>query len=104
MEQSFWPSGIPRRETIDVFIQAFGTLGYIPCPTADVEPGFEKIAIYVNPARKPTHVARQLPTGKWTSKLGKLEDIEHESLNGLRGSSYGSEFFFLKRPIINQGQ
>ena len=102
MEQAFWPFGIPRRETIDVFIQAFSTLGYVLCATADVEPGFERIAIYVNSARKPTHVARQLPNGTWTSKLGKLEDIEHATLDGLNGSPYGSVALFMRRPIQQQ--
>lgn len=104
MGQASWPPGIPRLETIEAFVQAFDALGYAPCQTPDLEPGFEKVALYVNTERKPTHVARQLPNGEWTSKLGKLEDIEHENLNGLRGSSYGSEFFFLKRPIMNQAQ
>ena len=99
MEQSFWPPGIPRREDIDAFIQAFSELGYAPCQSADLEPRFEKIAIYVNPDGKPTHVARQLSNGTWTSKLGKLEDIEHATLDSLNGSQYGSVALFLKRPI-----
>ena len=102
MEQAFWPPGVPRRETVDVFIHTFGTLGYVPCETPEVEPGFEKVAIFVNPAGKPTHVARQLPNGVWTSKLGKLEDIEHTNLDSLSGYQYGSVALFLKRPIQEQ--
>lgn len=38
---------------------------------------------------KPTHVARQLDDGKWTSKLGSNEDIIHHTLDGLEGEKYG---------------
>ena len=45
------------------------------------------IAIYCNfnPQLKTlevTHAARQLPSGKWTSKLGDADDIEHNTLEG----------------------
>ncbi|MCY7407984.1 MAG: hypothetical protein LH631_11575, partial [Alkalinema sp. CAN_BIN05] len=44
---------------------------------------------------RPQHVARQLPNGLWTSKLGRLEDIEHE-LDGLSGDLYGTVQKFMK--------
>jgi hypothetical protein len=44
----------------------------------------------------PTHAARQLPNGRWSSKLGKLEDIEH-ALDDICGSAYGSVVPVLKR-------
>ena len=47
---------------------------------------------------EPTHAARQLPNGKWTSKLGRWEDIEHD-LEGLTGEMYGSVQQILKRQI-----
>ena len=95
----FWPPGVPRRLTLDAYVQAFAVLSYTLCDIADLELGFEKVAIYVDTMGRPTHAARQLPSGKWTSKLGKLEDIEHETLDCLSGSSYGSVALFLKRPI-----
>lgn len=95
----FWPAGIPRAESMDVFIQVFEGLGYLPCNTGDFEYGFEKIAIYAEKTGKPTHVARQLPTGLWTSKLGRLEDIEHGAPVDLNGDWYGSAFVFMKRPM-----
>ena len=33
-------------------------------------------------------MARQLNTGRWTSKLGTLEDIEHGSPSELEGERY----------------
>jgi hypothetical protein len=36
---------------------------------------------------EPTHAARQLPSGRWTSKLVLREDIEHD-LHALSGEAY----------------
>jgi hypothetical protein len=46
---------------------------------------------------KPTHAARQVGYGKWTSKLGSLVDIEHD-INGVSGTRYGSVAVIMKRP------
>lgn len=101
----YWPSNVPRRETIEAFIQAFGTLGYSVCSNPDFELGYEKVAIYVDNENKPTHAARQLDNGKWTSKIGKWVDVEHD-LNTLERNyfaegkhfpRYGKAAVFLKR-------
>lgn len=94
----YWPDNSRREENVGVFVQLFNTLGYAPCDIPELEPGFEKMAIFVNPNGVPTHVARQLSNGRWTSKLGKAEDIEH-SLEGLEGTAYGSVAQILRRPI-----
>lgn len=95
---AYWPPNIPLQESLDAFIKAFGSIGFTPCGNADIEQGYEKIALYVDSNGKPTHAARQLPNGRWTSKLGKIEDIEHE-LDGLTGTVYGGVAQVLKRPI-----
>jgi hypothetical protein len=59
-------------ETVDSFILAFGILGYSPCDDGTLEEGFEKVAIYVDESETPTHMAKQLPSGMWTSKCGQL--------------------------------
>ena len=46
-----------------------------------------------------THAARQLPGGKWTSKLGKAEDIEHDTADVVAGGIYGEVVELMKRPI-----
>lgn len=92
----YWPSAIPRKETLDAFIKAYELSGYVTCQDTRHEKGFEKIAIYVDSNGKPTHAARQLSSGKWTSKLGELEDIEHNSLDSL--AEYGTVAVFMKRP------
>lgn len=89
----YWPNGVARIESLE----AFETLSYRVCDSAEYEQGFEKIAIYVDASGKPTHIARQLSYRYWTSKLGQLHDIEHE-LEGVSGSCYGSVAVFMKKP------
>jgi hypothetical protein len=76
---------------------AYGTLGFEPCDSGEVEEGFEKVAIYTDAGGEPTHAARQLANGRWTSKLGYLEDIEHD-LDAVAGTHYGRVRAFLRRP------
>jgi hypothetical protein len=94
----YWPDGVPQEETLEAYIQAYQTVGYEPCDRDDLEPGFEKIALYVDSENTPTHAARLSPNGNWTSKLGWLEDIEHE-LDALTGDRYGIVGKILKRPV-----
>jgi hypothetical protein len=97
MDLTAWPAAARREETIPAFVEAFETLGFVPCAADALEIGFEKIALYAL-AEVPRHAARQLPNGRWTSKLGELEDIEH-TLEGLVGDWYGSVVQILKRPL-----
>lgn len=98
-DEYYWPEGAPTEWNIAAVVQTFGMLGYVPCETADLEPGFQKIAIFTNASGEPTHAARQLPNGRWTSKLGDWEDIEHE-LAGVEGEKmYGSTRQILKRSL-----
>ncbi len=94
----YWPEDAPRERTVDGFVAAFVTLGYQPTQSDGLEPGFEKVAIYVDLTNRPTHMARQLSSGRWTSKMGKAEDISHKSLWGLEGPRYGRVAVILKRP------
>ena len=93
----YWPPGVPRVGTVAAAIQTFESLGFEQCASNDLEPGFTKVAIYGDTAGY-THAARQLDDGKWASKIGKLEDIEHVSLGDLVGSAYGDVAAILKKP------
>jgi len=95
---AFWP--IQWREvTVPCFIAAFRTLGYEVCRDG-LESGFEKIAIYtLNGA--PTHATKQLRDGRWKSKLGNWEDIEHNTLKAVEEYIYGKAEVFMRRPIVN---
>src|SRR5204862_6594991 len=80
MNVGYWPTGVTRAQTVGAFVAAYATLGYTICFDGTVDPTLEKIAIYgTGPAGSevPTHAARQLASGDWTSKLGRLEDVTH---------------------------
>ena len=97
----YWPQGVPRRATIDTFVTAYGTLGYAPCPDGSLESGFQKIAIYAL-GDEPTHAARQLSSGLWTSKLGEEVDVVHDTpdeVTTIPGCDYGRPVQFLRRPV-----
>lgn len=92
-----WPADLPRDVTVATLVQVYERHGFVVCDDAGLEPGFEKIAIY-GTVDEWEHAARQLPNGKWTSKMGPDEDIEHDSLDDLAGGVFGSVVRFLKRP------
>lgn len=96
---AYWPAEAPQAETVESFIVAFRRLGFEPCDLSEaLEAGVEKVAIYAKADGRPTHMARQTETGEWTSKLGEGCDIEHHSLNGVEGVTYGRVVQMLKRP------
>jgi hypothetical protein len=94
----YWPRLAPMEFTLRAYQAAFMTKGYVPCDSEDLEHGFEKVAIFVDENGKPTHAARQLQDGFWTSKLGEHEDVRHV-LRQLEGPdpSYGRVAAFMKR-------
>jgi len=93
----FWPGGVAD-DSVAEWVRAFESLGYEPCPSEALEGGFEKVAIYAD-HDFPLHVARQLPNGYWTSKLGVREDVEHE-LGALVGREYGRVAAVLRRVRV----
>ena len=97
---SYWPPGIPREETLAAFIQAFGTQNYAPCADGSLQDGIEKVALFAKRIAgelSPTHAARQLESGEWTSKMGSLEDISHVGVDAVNGPIYGTAIQFLGR-------
>jgi len=103
-EDYYWPEGSPTAwdtaTALETLIQTFALSSYKPCKSADFEPGIQKVAIYIDSNGMPTHMARQLSEGRWTSKLGGWEDIEHE-LAGVEGEkAYGSVYIILGRSTL----
>jgi hypothetical protein len=70
------------------------------CRNGKYQNGFEKVTVYVDPSDDdtPTHMARMLPNGMWTSKMGRGEDIEHDTPHAVEGKQYGKVKAFLRRP------
>jgi hypothetical protein len=72
----YWPTSTRDDDFgIATLAQAFLVLGYAECTEGGPEREFEKVALYGSSLYY-THAARQLPNGKWTSKLGRDVDIE----------------------------
>lgn len=94
----YWPQEVLREWTIDAIKALFVYLGYEECESEELEEGYEKVAIFVKIPGIPKHVARQLPNGRWTSKCGKAEDIEHD-LHGVSGDVYGNVSSILRRHL-----
>jgi len=91
-----WPAA-PRNPSVAAAIEVFLGQGFETCDNAYVELQWEKIAIFGDDEGY-THAARQLESGHWLSKLGKLHDIEHKLLEDLAGSDYGTVIQIMRRP------
>ena len=123
-EYGYWPWWIRREVTVECFMKTFRSLGYWVCPSSSKEFLFDKVALYAihrshNPTPvpvlqgnfrdwEPTHMARQLRDGSWTSKCGGNEDITHFTLDALEsygwrygaGDEYGRPIIYMKRPVL----
>lgn len=83
--------------TTTALIDDMQSFGFVLCADGSLEDGVEKIAIYTD-GPEYMHAARQLDNGKWTSKIGELEDIEHDTPEDVAGPAYGQPTAFMKRP------
>lgn len=104
---SYWPDGHDKTETLEAFVKAYATVGFAHDGNHnfELEVGIEKIAIYIDADGVPTHAARQLSDGTWTSKLGEWEDIQHKTLQAMEdsgglGLGYGKVAIILKRSAV----
>jgi hypothetical protein len=66
----------------------------------DVFPGLRGQPYQIS---SPKHASRQLPDGRWASKLGLSEDIKH-ALQDLTGTVYGSVVLVMKRPKLSSAE
>lgn len=94
---AFWPRGAPTQNTIEAFELAFALKGWELCDNGDLEQDFEKVALFAN-GDEPTHAARLLQNGYWTSKLGRDIDISHTE-NELSGPFYGNIVRYFRRAL-----
>ena len=92
----YWPHRIPRNGFLETVVQVFGMLGFETCETGSFETDVEMVVLYAIEGIF-THAARQTTEGKWTNKLGTLEDIEHDSPGALEGEEYGRVARYMKR-------
>lgn len=95
----FWPIAW-REVSVSCFVEAFRSIGYEICNNGGLELGYDKIALFILNGQ-PTHAAKQLPDGRWKSKLGRWEDIEHASLKAVEDHIYGKAEVFMRRKKGN---
>ncbi len=92
----YWPPGFTYSADVDVLVEIFESKGYAKCEDGELEPGYEKVAIYTLHGRF-KHAARQLRTGRWASKIGDFHDIEHVRAEHLNSTSYGKVSVYMRR-------
>ncbi|HTS40668.1 MAG TPA: hypothetical protein VMH84_09035 [Xanthobacteraceae bacterium] len=93
----YWPANTDRDHSISTIIGIYKGYGYEICENGELEPDFDKIVLYDNNRGGINHVARQLPDGRWTSKMGPDEDIAHATPDALAGDEYGTPKYFMSR-------
>src|ERR1700733_6470337 len=98
----YWPQHIKRVTNIDTVSEIFTLEGFELTDNHEIEPDYEKIAIYASlDTFEFSHIARS--DGKvWKSKLGSGQDIYHNSLVVLEGDQadeYGIVERVLRRSI-----
>jgi hypothetical protein len=121
----YWPLFWVRREaTVLCFVKTFRWLGYRLCEHSNREVLYDKLALYaIHKSHRPmpipqslpdfidwepTHMARQLKDGSWTSKCGRNEDITHFTLDALESygplygamDEYGCNVLYMKRLVL----
>jgi hypothetical protein len=93
----YWPTEThPDDYGLGVLVEAFRSLGVEECSDDTLEDGYEKVALYGNTFLY-SHAARQLPNGKWSSKPGRSEDIEHDTPDDVAGGLYGEVHQYMRR-------
>jgi hypothetical protein len=101
-----WPGNAPQNDAfIMTIVIMYESRGFSLCGNdRSLEHGYDKIALYVKDDLF-AHVARQSEDGKWTSKMGEGELIEHDvpenlvegMFDGRIQGEYGQLWKFMKR-------
>lgn len=92
-----WPSEAPLNFKLESFEVALAKFGFERCDDGSLEAESSKVVLFGSTAYV-EHAARQLPDGRWTSKLGREEDIEHDSPDAVAGGVYGPVLAFYRKP------
>jgi hypothetical protein len=93
----YWPPGAIRGQSIDALVSAYETLGYEICSGADLEDGYEKVALYVNQFGSWEHIAKQEEDGWLSSKLRNLEYIRYPTALAVSSADYRQVMYFMRR-------
>lgn len=104
VDEVIWPPDAPLEETIPAFAAAFRSKGFAVSSSGSFDNGKQKIALYCV-GQTPTHAAIQIISGKhagnWSSKLGDLIDIFHETVEAVECDAYGKAIAYFERNVSN---
>ncbi len=81
----FWPRGVPEPKNdddLECYVALFRSWGFEEADSAELEDGYLKIAVFAT-GDAFDHVAKQLPSGRWSSKGGAMYDFRHGTLEAL---------------------
>jgi len=96
-----WPDGAEREWTTAACRKVLAYYGYVEeCDDGSFEDEYVKVAMYVDESGAPTHFARQIVDGNWTSKLGDFIDVVHHNLSCIEGNDhqhYGTAKYYFKK-------
>lgn len=96
-EEGLWIDGLERTHTPGNYAEFFRIKGgFEICLNSDLEESIEKIAIF-GEENEFLHVAIQIQDGKWKSKMGEFEDIQHNTLKAVSGKRCGFPLIYMAR-------
>ena len=99
----YWPPNAQKDTSLATVTRIFIADGYVETAYRNVEAGYLKAAIYVDLEDIDTYSHVAMSDGAvWKSKLGKGQDIEHDSLDLLEGNQeaeYGIVATILRKAI-----
>lgn len=98
MHRRYWPIPYEGKTTMQAFQEFLEMDGWTAGADRTFQVEVRKVALYASVVDgQPTHAARQLETGLWTSKLGAELDLTHE-LHELEGPTYGTVQSIFMKP------
>jgi hypothetical protein len=95
---AYWPLQTMGMSDSEAFADLFLKGGWHTTDNHGFETHSIKVSLFALNG-VPTHAARLLPSGKWTSKLGAWIDISHE-FSELDGPEYGQVLTVYRKAIL----
>ena len=98
----FWPADVPLDLRLSTFHLLLDALDFQRCESGDPELDFDRVLLYGS-GENVTHAARQLESGKLTSKRGIFgDDIEHDTADAITGGEYFEILAYFRRRKLTE--
>jgi len=94
-----WPVELEKNYSIETYVSYFKKQGFRICSDDKYDDNIIKIALYADEHGDFAHVAIQVNEKIWWSKMGRLDDIQHKTLNSLAATKqcgdYGNVYAYM---------